>query len=237
MTSLNLAKNTLVPPSQWRARDNDGLSPWVHTDGRTARGDRPTDPPDCSGIIAIANAIPNMRALSSINLLKNHIAVEQAQKLVKIMRSKEKLLTLCGLSKEETKLDFSNQGLKVGDAVLIANDISDMGALLVLSLNGNLLGADGGKALAKGLKGNQVITELNIADNNLSNGGTGMSGVIALAHVIPNMGAIVQFTFSGDSDDSKPVTMETSMTEADFSGKGLGPSGAIMLSAFLPKCT
>jgi hypothetical protein len=51
------------------------------------------------------------------------------------------------------------------------------------------------------------------------------------------MGAISQFTFSGDRSYSKPVTMETSMTEADFSGKGLGLSGAIMLSAFLPKCT
>jgi hypothetical protein len=53
---------------------------------------------------------------------------------------------------------------------------------------------------------------------------------------ISNKGGILKFTFSGDRD-SKPVTMETSMTEADFSGKGLGLSGAIMLLAFLPKCT
>jgi hypothetical protein len=51
------------------------------------------------------------------------------------------------------------------------------------------------------------------------------------------MGAISQFTFSGDCSDSEPVTMETSMVEADFSGKGLCASGAFMLSAFLPKCT
>jgi hypothetical protein len=49
------------------------------------------------------------------------------------------------------------------------------------------------------------------------------------------MGAILQFTFSGD-DDSKSVAMEASMVEADFSEKGLGVSGAIMLSAFIPKC-
>jgi hypothetical protein len=30
--------------------------------------------------------------------------------------------------------------------------------------------------------------------------------------------------------------METSMIEADFSGKDLRVSGAIMLTAFLPKC-
>jgi hypothetical protein len=58
------------------------------------------------------------------------------------------------------------------------------------------------------------------------------------------MGGISQFPFSGDRSDSsggsyncEPVTMETSMTEADFSGKGLGLSGAIMLSAFLLQCT
>jgi hypothetical protein len=67
--------------------------------------------------------------------------------------------------------------------------------------------------------------------------GSKPEGIIALANAIPNMGAISQFTFSGDRSDSKPVTMETSITEADFSGKGLGLSGAIMLSAFLPKCT
>jgi hypothetical protein len=51
------------------------------------------------------------------------------------------------------------------------------------------------------------------------------------------MRAILTLTFSGDRHDSTPVTMETSMVEADFSGKGLGLSGTIMVAAFLPKCT
>jgi hypothetical protein len=50
------------------------------------------------------------------------------------------------------------------------------------------------------------------------------------------MEAMSTFTFSGDYSN-EPVTMETSMTEADLSGKGLSSSGAFMLSAFLPKCT
>jgi hypothetical protein len=50
------------------------------------------------------------------------------------------------------------------------------------------------------------------------------------------MGAISKVTFSGN-DDRKSVTMDTTMAVADFGGKGLGISGAIMLSAFLPKCT
>jgi hypothetical protein len=58
-----------------------------------------------------------------------------------------------------------------------------------------------------------------------------------IPYILSDNRAISQFTFSGDRSDSKPVTMETSMTEADFSGKGLGLSGAILLSVFLPKCT
>jgi hypothetical protein len=62
-------------------------------------------------------------------------------------------------------------------------------------------------------------------------------GVIAIANAIPDMRAISTFMFSGDGRDSEPITMETSMVEADFGGKYLGTSGAIMVAAFLPKCT
>jgi hypothetical protein len=87
-----------------------------------------------------------------VNLLKNAIPVEQAQELVKIMQSKEKLITLCGLSGNEATLDFSNQGLGPGDAVLIANDISDMGALTSLNLSSNYLRAEGAKIVAEAIK-------------------------------------------------------------------------------------
>jgi hypothetical protein len=100
---------------------------------------------DTSGVAALADVIPGMGAIVSVNLLKNNIPVEQAQELVKIMQSKEELLTLCGLSKEETELDFSRRGqrgqrLCAGDAVLLANDISDMGDVSLLNLAGNTIG-------------------------------------------------------------------------------------------------
>jgi hypothetical protein len=52
-----------------------------------------------------------------------------------------------------------------------------------------------------------------------------------------NSVALTAFAFSSDETNSQPVTMDASMIEANFSGKGLGVSGATMLSAFLPKCT
>ena len=45
------------------------------------------------------------------------------------------------------------------------------------------------------------------------------------------------FTFSGDDEKSQPATLTVDMTEADLSGKALGPSGAIMAAAFLEKMT
>ena len=58
------------------------------------------------------------------------------------------------------------------------------------------------------------------------------AGVIALADGIKNNGALETITFG----DRQAVTMNTSMSEADFSGKHLYISGAIIVAAFLPKC-
>jgi hypothetical protein len=94
---------------------------------------------DLISLLMSPNIPSDNRALSSANLLGNSIPVEQAQELVKIMQSKENLTTLCGLSREETELNFSGQDLGAGDAVLIANDISDMRALSSLNLASNCL--------------------------------------------------------------------------------------------------
>jgi hypothetical protein len=80
----------------------------------------------------------------------------------------------------------------------LTDAISGNGALSVLSLKGNWLYARGCKALAEGLKGNQVITELNIADSNLTSGGTDMSGIVALADVIPDMGAMTSLDLASN---------------------------------------
>jgi hypothetical protein len=95
----------------------------------------------------------------------------------------------------------------VGPAV-IADAIKDNGAMTKIDISSNALCAAGGKALAEALKNNQVVTELNISSNYLGtvDGGTpDMSGVIALANVIPDMGA---------------------MTSLNLASNGLGAEGA-----------
>jgi hypothetical protein len=71
-------------------------------------------------------------------------------------------------------------------------------------LKRNSLHTDGGKALAEGLKGNNVITELDISSNCLgldSNYKPDMSGVIALADAIPHMGALTKLDISNKSTE------------------------------------
>jgi hypothetical protein len=65
----------------------------------------------------------------------------------------------------------------------------DMGAMTKFDISSNDIRAEGGKALAEGLNGNQAIKELNFSDNFLgynSNDDSDTSGIIAIADVIPS---------------------------------------------------
>jgi hypothetical protein len=90
---------------------------------------------DMSGVIKFAEDMKDMGSLSCINLLKNGIPIQHAQELVKIKESKPILKSLCGLTMDETELDFSSQSLRAGDAVLLASDIQDMGSLSKLKMD------------------------------------------------------------------------------------------------------
>jgi hypothetical protein len=160
------------------------------------------------GIIALANAIPNMEAISSINLLQNNLNTDQAGALVSMLKKHPTLKSLCGNEGDETELEMSSKMSGAGDAIMLVAEIVDNGALLHFDISENDIRADGGKALMEALKGNQVITTLSIAKNNLSANSSGdndMSGVVALADAIPGMRA---------------------MTSLNLSGSGLGAEGA-----------
>jgi hypothetical protein len=81
LTSLNLAQNDLgqmVPPKGWRAEDGDDQAPWIHTDGaRVEEGMPEGSKPEA--IIAVANAIKDMRALTSLNLSSNNLKAKGAK--------------------------------------------------------------------------------------------------------------------------------------------------------------
>jgi hypothetical protein len=117
-------------------------------------------------------------ALSVTNVMGNRIGKEQLTKLQEIMRAKPNLVSLCGITNGATEADLSGLVMDTDGAAILASELPDKGGLLVLSLESNGLRAAGGKALAEGLKGNPVITELNISNNFL--GWTIGVGVLAL---------------------------------------------------------
>jgi hypothetical protein len=122
----------------------------------------------------------------------------------------------------------------------------------MLNISKNEIKAEGGKALAVGLRGNQVMTELNIDSNNLSSYGKDMSGVTAVANTISGMGTLYKLILK----DNRLATAEagealgealkgnTVLKELDISGnywddtayglgKGDGPGFAKGMSKWL----
>ena len=100
-----------------------------------------------------------------------------------------------------------------------------------LNLGDNRIGGKddepGIRALAEALQINTTITELNLAFTHLNS-----ECAYLLAPAIRSNRALETITFG----DEEAVTMNADMTEADFNGKDLSISGAMVVAAFLPKC-
>ena len=68
-------------------------------------------------------------SLTSVNVLSNKLDVQSASLLLKVKAEKPNLRTLCGLTHEETQLNFNNILCGPGDALLLAPEISVMGSI------------------------------------------------------------------------------------------------------------
>ena len=88
--------------------------------------------------------------LTSVNLLRNDIG-EAAADIVRAAEQHGKIQTLCGIKPDQKEADFSSQGLKVADAVLLAYDIKVNAPLTNLNLRLNGIGDEGAKFLAAAL--------------------------------------------------------------------------------------
>jgi hypothetical protein len=182
----------------------------------------------------LAGVIKNMGALLVLSLKSNNLRAGGGKALAGSLKGNQVI----------TELNIADNGLCVdgrGSAdtsgvIALADIIPDMGALAKLDASDNdmfgLKNKTGITAWAAALKACTSITELNLAKNGINANDTKI-----LAPAISDMGALSTLIFSVGKYDDELITMEASMTEADFSGKGLGVSGAMILAAFLPKCT
>jgi Leucine-rich repeat (LRR) protein len=295
VSSLNLSKCSLT-----RSKLKEMPRGWTIGDGVYGREDHHYGT-DISGVTTLANAIKDMRALTSINVKENNITAAEEERIYQLVRMNKLGVALS--DKTLTELDVSGIGFGAEGAKLVAQYISDNGALTSLNLSANELGqpvvpegwshgyhgdysgskfwkhTDGrrqnekpGKpegiiAIANAIKDMRALSVLSLKKNNLCNqeAGKALSEMLAVNTVLKELdvsentyykcdsagfaqelavgisdnGALSTFTFSGEEyGSSRPVTMETTMTEADFSGKELGVSGGMLVAAraFLPKC-
>jgi hypothetical protein len=239
LSSLNLYLNKLgevVPPAGWTKRrvesqeeyDVYGKEVFVHADGTKQRQDPPGSKPE--GLIAVTNAIKDMGALTKLAFGDKHV------------------VTIMTMTTAMTEANFSGR-LKSYEAHIVAAFLPKCTALITvimhtfplpikdiktnaeLDLSRKGLNDLDAIVLAALLPLNGAMTSLNISGNWL-----GAEGAKHIAAGITDNGALTKFIFSGASPMNS-VTMETTMAVADFSEQGLGASGGIMLSAFLPKCT
>jgi hypothetical protein len=122
-------------------------------------------------LLFLQSDIPNtlssdIRAILSVNLLKNDIGTDQATALVDILSDHPSLKSLCGNKGNETELDMSGKMDGAEDAIMLAAEIIDNRALSSLDVRGNqLCNREAGKALSQMLAANTVLTELDISNN------------------------------------------------------------------------
>jgi hypothetical protein len=161
LTSLNLANNGLgniVLPEGWTKQLNSERTKcflrggpsayeYKHIDG-TVQGDNPGKP---EGVIAIANAIPDMRALTKLNVSDNKMAGKEVGEAFGEMLRTNSVLKELDVSKN---YDCYAIGAKDGPGFAhgIAKGLPDNRALTSLNLASNNLKAEGGKIVAEAIK-------------------------------------------------------------------------------------
>jgi hypothetical protein len=143
LSVLNLASNNLgelVLPQGWSEdwKADYSAKEYTHTDG-SKQEQHPGKP---EGIIALANAIPDMGALSVTNVMGNKIGKEQLAKLQEIIHSKPNLVSLCGIADDATEADLSGLGMNADDADILASELPDKGALTKIDLSRNNIPSD-----------------------------------------------------------------------------------------------
>jgi Ran GTPase-activating protein (RanGAP) involved in mRNA processing and transport len=184
---------------------------------------------DQSGMRAWAVALKANASLLELNLAKNDMNANDAKIFadgVSTNGALEKLLMGAnGLKGEETgkalgdaiatnttlrELDLSGNwdGKLKCDANFVkgfAVGLGANGALVKFDISANSICAEGGRHLAAALTNNQIMTELNIAANNLGKESSDrrakadMSAVVAISNAIPTMGALTSLIIRNNS--------------------------------------
>jgi hypothetical protein len=196
---------------------------------------------DWSGVIAIADAMKDMRALSMISLKDNGLLTAEAGKVLSDMVATNTVLKELDLSSNNWKDRCGClQGDGPGFALALAIGIRNNGALSMLDASDNgMFGfkdMSGITAWAASLKANTSITELNLAKN-----GINADDAKILAPAISDNGALSTITVH-----KFPLPIQDIKTKAELDlfcprssttfapGKELNYLDTIIIAALLP---
>jgi Leucine-rich repeat (LRR) protein len=148
----------------------------------------------------LAPAIRDMRALTKFDISSNGLRAEGGKALAAGIKGNQ-VVTELNISSNQMGHNV-NANTDTSGIIAIADAISDMGALTKFGISENSLCVEGTKVLAAALKGNQVMTELNVADNDMDLipeiRREEMSGIVALADVISGMTALTSLNLSSN---------------------------------------
>ena len=217
MTSLNLSSNSLggskfaragLRPLAAALKANTTIQELNVSNNRFFSKDVPM----------LADAISNMGALSSANLLKNDISTNQARALVSILKKHATLKSLCGNKGNETELDMSGKMGGAADAIMLVPEIIDNGAILSLDISNNsictkIIGPK--KADTEGLEGDTVEFNGGVGVlaswNDTYFGFLPLSGMQALTSAIKDNGALSCLTGDDRFEAKKKFFKATSI--------------------------
>jgi len=195
-----LASNKIGEIVGWRAGSAREARKFYHSDGGHQQK-KPGEMGKPEGLIALANVLPDMRALSVTNVMGNKIGKAQLAKLQEIMRSKPNLVSLCGITDDATEASLSRLGMDADDASILASELPDKGALSSANLLGNDIGIEQASALAVILKEHPTLkslcgnkgdeTELDMSGKNML-----AEGAIMLVPEIIDNGALTKIDLS-----------------------------------------
>ena len=141
-----------------------------------------------AGAAALAPALAANGSLTVTNLLRNELDAESAKMLAEV--AKQRGISLCGIQRDQTTADFSSQGLKPPDAILLASDLSQAGVTgsltAALDLSSNKLKDESVSAVCQAIQSNK---ETKLASLHFRNNEIGPVGANAVAAMVAVTGA------------------------------------------------
>jgi hypothetical protein len=193
--------------------------------------------------IVIASLIGVDGGLTVTNLLHNSLDAESAKMLAEV--AKQKGISLCGIRRDQTTADFSEQNLKPPDTILLASDLSQAvvtGSLTSLELRGNQLGDEGWGAIFAAICGNKdsKIMSMDASDEGI--GQTAGVKLIAEALRTSVTGGLMSVELRGnrlEDEDWGAIfaaicgNKDSKIMSMDASDEKIGPAGVKLIAEAL----